>query len=117
VDKNDQVLAIGAAAGLGILAWLMLRQVSNSDQPRYEMEDLNVIGGHDYTSVSAGGNGAHFCEPEWHTGPVTYLPCRFPRSSGVNGSLLITQGFGGMMNARPQQADWMYTPPSEVESL
>lgn len=111
MDNQYKVLI---AIGLGLIGYLFWRQYENTDQQRYEYSDLNVIGMHDYGATDPGaGTGDHFLEPGYHCDPsgVVMLNTRFPRASGANGSLLITQGFGGLLCSKPQIADWQTFPP------
>lgn len=114
---DKQRLYLLVLIGGAILAWLAFRQYENTDQPRYQYRNFDVIGNMDFSYLAEGGMGEQFCHPDQHSGPVTYLPCRFPVASGGNVAAIINHGFDSLFNAKPQQADWMYSPPSEVQGL
>jgi hypothetical protein len=97
--------------GVGILlaAYLTLRNGVFSTGAKQWQPEGTVMGMTDYRDL-----GECVCEPEHHTGPVVYLPCRYPVRSGENITTLIDKGFDPLFQSKPADQAWMVQPPSEV---
>jgi hypothetical protein len=99
--------------GIGILlaGYLALRNgIFTHGAPKWQ-PDGEVFGMVDYGSL-ANVTAA----PEHNIGDVTYLPCRYPTRCGENITTLIIKGFDPLYANHPADQDWLYWPPSEVES-
>ena len=112
---------IGVFAGLILvigLGYLFLRNQSQ-EQPEFQTDwsDQQIVNSDWDWHKLTGGNGDRFVEPEHHIGPTVTLPVRFPARSGHEISCIIHKGWSQNTLNKPQDADWMYFPPSEAIDL
>jgi hypothetical protein len=112
VSTRDCIfLAIGVIAA-GTLVYVAYDK-DETAQPRYDSEA--VMTGFDavMTVFDHLNTGDHY----FHPGYVTegqqqiFTPHRYPAVSGGNITALIHQGFSGMSQPAPQDADWFEEPP------
>lgn len=104
-----------AVTGVGLLLYLLTRQMSH-DQPEYgPNQDINN-GMTIYDDYMGGPASDYFLAPARHIGSTVNLPVRYPHRTGHELSCIIHEGWSAMSKSAPQDADWMTRPPSE-ESL
>jgi len=99
--------------GIGVLlaGYLALRNgVGSHGQTKWEPNG-EVLGMVDYGPlINVTASPAH------NIGDVVYSPVRYPVHCGENLTTLIHHGFDPLYANHPADQDWLYWPPSEVES-
>lgn len=113
ISKEDTT-AIFAFAGVGVLLYLLTRQMGQGDQPRFG-PNQKTYGEVNYDDYMGGIGSEYFMHPARHVEGVVTLPIRFPHRSGHEITCLIHDGWSAMTKSAPQDADWMSMPPSEAD--
>lgn len=113
MNNKDGAVLFGLVAVFGLF-YLFGRNLSK-EQPRFQTDwnDQEVANSHYDWHRLQGGTGDHFLEPEYHLGQTVTLPVRFPARSGHEISCIIHKGWSQVNKTKPQDADWMWAPPSE----
>lgn len=117
--KPEQWVMLGAAllivAGGGY--WLAGKSKANADliaPPKQPMPDDHLFDPAAGLIVALDGH-SRLCLPDQHHAGYTYTPHRYPRTVGGELTNLIHHGFSSMRVPNVDDAQWIISPPSEVQ--
>lgn len=118
LDTQEAIILTFGGLAVLTLGYLAYQKTNASDiQPRYEGEAALAGLSGIMTVFEHLNTGDHYFHPGYCADgqTVVFTPHRYPQNSGGNITALFHQGFSGMANPAPQDADWMRQPPgSEV---
>ena len=112
--ERDDIVRMGAAVvGLGVVIYFG-RKLLPYGSPAPDTDGVGMDVGGMYSDVHPDGFGEHFLPPDQFGGPAVVLPVRYPVRAGHNISTLITHGMAPLYRPRPNDADMIMNPPTEV---